>query len=132
MEGIGPAVEYYKEGGRNRETWNRLCDGLGHEAPNLMMALSAPAHPFIAADAENAVAEAAGITARLGGMREALQQQVAKGLLMSVLTVGQQNLVEPADWPDELAVVVLGAVRRAEKVSQDPMMANLRDKGFPA
>lgn len=65
-------------------------------------------------------------------MREALQQQVAKGLLMSVLTVGQQNLVEPADWPEELAAVVLGAVRRAEKVSQDPMMANLRDKGFPA
>ncbi|MHA6757121.1 hypothetical protein [Streptacidiphilus sp. PAMC 29251] len=102
MEGITLAVDYYKGGGRDRETWNLMCDRLGHEALNLMMALSAPAHPYLATDAENAIAEAAGITPRLGGMREALQQQVAKGVLMSVLTVGQQNMVEPTEWPDEL------------------------------
>lgn len=46
MEGIGLTIEHYKEGGRDCETWNELRDGLGHEALNLMVALSAPAHPY--------------------------------------------------------------------------------------
>lgn len=87
MEGVTLAIDYYKEGGYDRETWNRICDGLAHEAMNLMMALSAPAHPHLARDCERAVRKAAGITPRESGIREALQQQVAKGLLMSVLTV---------------------------------------------
>ncbi|MGC2997978.1 hypothetical protein ACPF8X_06175 [Streptomyces sp. G35A] len=43
--------------------------------------------------------------------REALQQQVAKGLLMSVLPVGRQAMVEPEEWPDELPAAVPGALR---------------------
>jgi hypothetical protein len=60
-------------------------------------------------------------------MREALQQQVAKGLLMSVLTVGRQTMVEPEEWPDELPASVLGAVRSSKQIKADPTMANLRD-----
>jgi hypothetical protein len=41
-------------------------------------------------------------------VREALQQQVAKGLLMSVLPVGRQAMVEPEEWPGELPVAVRG------------------------
>ncbi|MFF2063175.1 hypothetical protein ACFVWZ_15465 [Streptomyces sp. NPDC058200] len=127
MEGVTLAIDYYKEGGYDRETWNRICDGLSHEAMNLMMALSAPAHPYLARNCERAVREAAGITPREDGMREALQQQVAKGLLMSVLTVGQQMMVEPEEWPDELPAAVLGAVRSSKRIKADPTMANLRD-----
>ncbi|MFD5140599.1 hypothetical protein ACFWMX_30885 [Streptomyces sp. NPDC058378] len=127
MEGVTLAIDYYKEGGYDRETWNRICDGLAHEAMNLMMALSAPAHPYLAVDCERAVREAAGITPREGGMREALQQQVAKGLLMSVLTVGRQTMVEPEEWADELPAAVLGAVRSSKQIKADPTMANLRD-----
>lgn len=97
-----------------------------------MMALSAPAYPYLARDCERTVRETAGITPREGGMREALQQQVAKGLLMSVLTAGQQMMVEPEEWPDELPAAVLGAVRNSKRIKADPAMANLRDTGFPA
>jgi hypothetical protein len=63
-----------------------------------------------------------------GGMREALSQQVAKGLLMSVLTVWQRHMVGPEEWRDEM----LGAVRSAKRIKSDPTMANLRDTGFRA
>ncbi|MGW5114335.1 hypothetical protein ACWEQ8_02600 [Streptomyces noursei] len=79
MEGVTLAIDHYKEGGYGREMWNRICDGHAHEAMNLMMALSAPAHLYLARDCERAVREAASITPREGGMREAFQQQVAKG-----------------------------------------------------
>ncbi|OEJ28911.1 hypothetical protein AS594_35310 [Streptomyces agglomeratus] len=127
MEGVTLAIDYYKEGGYDRETWNRICDGLAHEAMNLMMALSAPAHPYLTRDCEQAVREAAGITPREGGMREALQPQVGKGLLMSVLTVGRQTMVEPDEWPDELPAAVLGTVRSSKRIKADPTMANLPD-----
>ncbi|MGW7673497.1 hypothetical protein ACWGJX_41395 [Streptomyces sp. NPDC054775] len=104
--------------------------GSNYEAMNLMMTLSAPAHPYLARDCERAVREAAGITPREGGMP--LTQQVAKGLLMSVLTIGRQTMVEPEEWSDELPAAVLGAVRSSKRIKADPTMANLRDTGFPA
>ncbi|MEU0374924.1 hypothetical protein ABZ070_32945 [Streptomyces sp. NPDC006283] len=93
MEGVTLAIDYYKEGGYGRQPWNRICDGLAHEAMNLTMALSATAHLYLARDCERAVREATGITPREGGMCEALQQQVDKDLLMSVLTVGRRTMV---------------------------------------
>ncbi|MFF8513522.1 hypothetical protein ACF064_36335 [Streptomyces sp. NPDC015492] len=60
-------------------------------------------------------------------MHEALQQQLAKGLLMSVLTVGWQTMVGPKEWPDELPTAVLGAVRTSKRIKADPTMANLHD-----
>ncbi|WP_306960447.1 hypothetical protein [Streptomyces afghaniensis] len=116
MEGVTLAIDYYKEGGYDRETWNRICDGLAHEAMNLMMALSAPAHPYLARDCERAVREAPGISPREGGMREALQQQVARGLLMSVVTVDRQTMVEPEEpatrAPEHRATPVLARLVR--------------------
>ncbi|WP_158558515.1 MULTISPECIES: hypothetical protein [unclassified Streptomyces] len=46
---------------------------------------------------------------------------------MSVLTVGQQMMVEPEEWPDELSAAVLGAERSSKRIKADPTMANLRD-----
>ncbi|MFD5648227.1 hypothetical protein [Streptomyces sp. NPDC127039] len=45
MEGVTLAIDYYKAGCYERETWNRLRDGLSHGAMNLMMMLSGSAHP---------------------------------------------------------------------------------------
>lgn len=45
MEGVTLAIDYHREGGCDRETWNRICDGLSREAMNLMMTLSGRAHP---------------------------------------------------------------------------------------
>ncbi|GAA2296225.1 hypothetical protein SVIO_051860 [Streptomyces violaceusniger] len=132
IEGMDLANEYYGEGGCDRETWNQICDGLSREAMGLMMVLSGPAHPYMAKDCERAVRVTAGVTPREGGMREALLQQVAKGLLKSVLTAGQHHMVEPEEWPDLLPEAVLGAVRSAKRIKSDPTMANLRDSGFPA
>jgi hypothetical protein len=126
------ATEYYGAGGHDRATWNQICDGLGHEAMGLMMELGGPAHPYVGRQAEEAVTEAAGMRPLHGGMREALHQQLAKGLMAVVLTAGRQMKVGPGDWPQELASVVLGAVRTAPLINQDPMMANLKDPGFPA
>jgi hypothetical protein len=82
-------------------------------------------------DCERAVPVTAGVTPREGGMREALSPQVAKGLLMSVLAVGQYHMVEPEEWPDLLPEAVLGAVRSAKQIKSDPAMANLRDPASP-
>ncbi|MFI8435601.1 hypothetical protein ACIGJO_17955 [Streptomyces sp. NPDC079020] len=40
------------KGRYDRETWNRICDRLAHEALILMMTLSAPAHPYLGRDCE--------------------------------------------------------------------------------
>jgi hypothetical protein len=48
MEGVTLAIDHYKAGGYDRETWHRICDGLSREAMSLMMVLSGPAHPYMA------------------------------------------------------------------------------------
>jgi hypothetical protein len=37
------------------------------------------------------------------------------------------HLVEPEDWPEALPAVVLGAVRRAPGINDDPAMRTLTD-----
>ncbi|MFB7237891.1 hypothetical protein ACFCXK_24240 [Streptomyces sp. NPDC056269] len=49
------AIDCYKAGGYDWETWNQLCDGLSHGAMNLMMRLSGPALLDMARDCEWAV-----------------------------------------------------------------------------
>ncbi|MFD7838834.1 hypothetical protein [Streptomyces sp. NPDC059761] len=114
LEGMDLGNEYYGESGYGRETWNRISDALSREAMGSMMVLAGPAHPYMARDYKRAVTESAGIMPREGGMREVLQQQLGKGLLMSVLPGGQHHMAEPEKWPDELPATVLGAVRNAE------------------
>ncbi len=45
-------------------------------------------------------------------------------MLATVWFAGQHHFVEPADWPDELPAVVLGAIRRAPGINEDPRIAN--------
>lgn len=74
-------------------------------------------------------AEAAGVTPNEAGMRESLRLQAALGLLSTVWAVGEHHLVSREDWPDALAAVVLGAIRRAPRISDDPLVINLRGPG---
>jgi hypothetical protein len=66
----------------------------------------------------------AGVMLPDGGMREALHQRVAMSVLATVWFAGQHHFVEPTDWPDELPAVVLGAVRRAPGINEDPRIRN--------
>ncbi|MFI8089163.1 hypothetical protein ACIF9R_12710 [Streptomyces sp. NPDC086080] len=62
-------------------------------------------------------------------MREHLHQRTAASLLATVWFAGQHHLVEPDDWPDALPATVLGAIRQAPGINDDPTMRNLRDTG---
>ncbi|MFD3658706.1 hypothetical protein [Streptomyces sp. NPDC058620] len=64
-------------------------------------------------------------------MREHLHQRTATSLLATVWFAGQHHLVEADDWPDTLPAIVLGAIRQAPAINDDPTMRNLRDTGEP-
>lgn len=122
-------TRYVDAGGRDRETFDRLLSGLSHEGMGIMNYCVAPWFPDMPQRAAEALAEAAGVTPAQGGMRESLQQQAALGLLTTVWIVGEHHLVRPEDWPDGLAAVVLGAIRRAPRINADPLMTSLRGPG---
>jgi hypothetical protein len=64
-------------------------------------------------------------------MREHLHQRVAAAVLSTVWFAGEHHLIEAEDWPEDLPDVVLGAVRQAPGINDDPTMHNLRDTGGP-
>ncbi|MCY0963336.1 hypothetical protein [Streptomyces sp. H27-H5] len=64
-------------------------------------------------------------------MREHLHQHIATSLLATVWFAGQHHLVEADDWPDTLPANVLGAIRQAPAINDDPTMRNLRDTSKP-
>ena len=72
-----------------------------------------------------ALAEAARPASPLDGTREAVHHKMAVALLGAVWFAGEHHLVGRAEWPPELAGVVLGAVRRAGRINDDPMWGNL-------
>lgn len=90
-----------------------------------------PLQPDLEKSARAQIERAAGTTARQGGMREHLHQHTAASLLTTVWFAGQHHFVEPADWPDSLPATVLGAIRQAPAINNDPTMRNLRDTGDP-
>lgn len=55
----------------------------------------------------------------------------AASLLATVWFAGQHHLVEADDWPDILPATVLGAIRQAPAINDDPTMRYLRDTGGP-
>lgn len=122
LKGIDIATEFYQEGGRDRETWDKIARGLSHKAMGVMMTAAIPLQPGKIDTCERAVREASGTTPRDGGIRESVQQTVAKGLLMAVQTVGEHHMIDPPEWPDLLPSVVLGAVRSSKAVNADRMM----------
>lgn len=126
---IEMAIKYAKAGGRDWETYERICDHLARKGSDLIHVGRGALSPEMTARAQAEIAEAAGTTGATSGMREHLQQTIAYALLTQVYYLGQHYHVEADDWPDHLPAVVLGAVRTAPGVNDDPMMANLRDTG---
>lgn len=121
-------IRYVDAGGRDRETFDRLLSGLSREGMGIMQYCVAPWFPDMPQRAAAALADAAGVTPARGGMRESVQQQAALGLLSTVWVTGEHHLVRPQDWPDTLPAVVLGAIRRAPRINEDPLLANLGDR----
>jgi hypothetical protein len=85
-----------------------------------------PIHPDWQATAQQAIAAAAGTTVKDGVLPETTHRTLAQAVLTTVWRAGAHFLISPDDWPDLLPEIVLGAVRRAPLVNQDPLMHDLR------
>ncbi|MEV5879419.1 hypothetical protein AB0L75_35400 [Streptomyces sp. NPDC052101] len=124
-------VKYAQAGGKDWETYERILDRLAREGMKLIQYGRGPLQPGLEKAARVQIEQAAGTTARQGGMREHLHQRAAASLLATVWFAGQHHLVEADDWPDILPAVVLGAVRQAPGIDDDPTMGNLCDTDGP-
>ena len=122
-------LKYIEAGGRDWKSFERICDHLARQGMHLLITGRGALTPEAGALARQQVQDAAGMTGAQGGMREHLHQTMAAAVLAAVYYTGQHHLVEPEDWPEETAATVLGAVRRAPGINQDPTMRNLRDPG---
>jgi len=116
--------KYAEAGGRDYDTYERMLDHLAREGTHLTQGARSALAPDVWERAAALVAEAAGVMPLTAGMRDALHQKLALSVLATVWFAGQHHLVEPADWPDELPAVVLGAVRRAPGINEDPRILN--------
>jgi hypothetical protein len=117
---------YAASGGRDYETWDRILDGIGRSSTRLMQYSGDPIHPDWQATAQQAIAAAAGTTVKDGVLPETTHRTLAQAVLTTVWRAGAHFLISPDDWPDLLPEIVLGAVRRAPLVNQDPLMHDLR------
>jgi hypothetical protein len=124
-------AEYVAAGGRDFETFERCLDvGIGREATKITHMTHAPLHPSWAAEARAAVAKASRAGSALiktapNPAADLLHQQVAAAILMSVWGAGTHHLVQPGEWPPNLAQIVLGAVRQAHAINGDPAFTTL-------
>ena len=122
---------YAAAGGRDYETWDRILDGIGRSSTRLMQYSGDPIHPDWHDAARQAITAAGGVTVRDGLLPEAAHRTLAQAVLTTVWRAGAHFLISPADWPDLLPEVVLGAVRRAPLVNGDALMRDLRGDGGP-
>ncbi|WP_411152434.1 hypothetical protein [Streptomyces sp. A30] len=88
-------IKYAQAGGNDRETYERLLDHLAREGMKLIQYGRGPLQPDLEKAARVQIEQAAGTTARQGGMREHLHQRTAA----SLLAAGQHHLVEADDCP---------------------------------
>lgn len=119
---------YAAAGGRDYETWDRLLDGVGRSSTRLMQYSGDPIHPDWHEAARQAIAAAAGETVRDGLLPEVTHRTMAEAVLTTVWRAGAHFLISPDDWPNVLPEVVLGAVRRAPLINDDPLMRHLRGR----
>lgn len=116
--------KYAEAGGRDYDTYERMLDHLAREGTHFVQGARSALAPEVWKRAAAVVAETAGVTPPSAGMRDALHQKMALSVLATVWFAGQHHFVEPADWPQELPAVVLGAVRRAPGINDDPRISN--------
>lgn len=111
-------IEYTRAGGRDVETFTLILDRLAREGTKLTMFGRTPLDLEIRDRALAAVVTAA--------ERDPIdvsetRKEIYESLAMSTLTLtwmsGLHHFVEPDDWPDDLARVVLEAVRSAPRIT---------------
>jgi hypothetical protein len=123
--------KYVAAGGRDWSTYERMLDHWARQGLKMVHAGRGPLRPELGPLSAKQIEQAAGITAREGGMREHLHQTMAAAVLSTVWFAGEHHLIEAEDWPEDLPDVVLTAVRQAPGINDDPTMRNLRDTGGP-
>lgn len=110
-------------GGREWVDYERVLEGVAREAMQMVLFARSARNPEMPTEAAAALAAAAHPSSQpLDGTRQAVHHKVAMSLLACVWCAGEHHLIEPDEWPPELAAVVLGAVRTAARVNDHPMM----------
>lgn len=132
MEIIDMANTYAEAGGRDWTSYERIFDHLSREGMKLIQYSHSALDPELQERALRAVAAAAERTPAPTGQRGAIHQKVAGSVLATVYYAGWHHLLEAEDWPDELATVVLDAMRRAPRINDDAAMRSLENGGQPA
>lgn len=122
---VSMLTEYVDAGGRDRATFERLLDGLAREGMSMAMYARGVLDPDQAAKATKAVDRAAGTTKAKNSMRDHLHRQVATAVVAGAWVAGEHHLVDPDEWPSQLAPAALKAVRTASRINADPLMTNL-------
>ncbi|MEU7228876.1 hypothetical protein [Streptomyces chrestomyceticus] len=122
-------AQYVAAGGRDWETYERMLDHWARQGLRMVHAGRGAVRPELDRVSAKQIEQAAGVTAREGGMWEHLHQRVAAAVLSTVWFAGEHHLIEAEDWPEDLPDLVLSAVRQAPGINNDPTMRNLRDTG---
>ena len=123
---------YADAGGRDWASYERIFDHLSREGMQLVQYSHSALDPELQERAQRSVAAAAERTPGPTGQRGAIQQKMASSVLATVYYAGWHHLLEVEDWPnDELADVVLEAVRRAPRINDDAALRSLDRNGHP-
>ncbi|MBF6301649.1 hypothetical protein IU459_29525 [Nocardia amamiensis] len=116
---------YVQAGGRDWETYERLLDHWARQGLKMVFSGRGALRPELGALSDRLITQAAGDAAPVTGMREHLHRKLAAAVLAMVWYAGEHHLIEAEDWPEELAAIVLAAVRSAPGINEDAMMKNL-------
>jgi hypothetical protein len=117
--------QYVKAGGRDWETYERMLDHWARQGLKMVFAGRGALRPELGERSERLITEAASTDQQAIGLREQLHQKLSAAVLAMVWHAGEHHLIEAEDWPDDLAAVVLAAVRQAPGINKDPMMKRI-------
>lgn len=117
--------DYAQAGGRDWKTYERLLDHWARHGLKMVFAGRGALRPELGAVADQRIAEATGNRNGEAGMRALVHSKLAGAVLAMVWYAGEHHPIEAEAWPEDLATVVLDAVRQAPRINTDPMMDNL-------
>lgn len=118
--------QYAQAGGRDWETWSRILDHLARAGIQMAMTARTAEHPDWAFAAGERIDQAADATVKDSRAAEGAHRKLASSALFAAWCAGAHHKVSPGDWPDLLPELVLGAVRSAPEINDDPFMDVLR------
>ena len=111
---------YAAAGGRDPETYERLCDHWARAGLRMVMTGRGVTEPGSAERAATALAPVG--SDRGVGVKAQVHRTLAPALLVAVWNAGEHFLVDEDSWPPELPGLVWEAVRRSPRINDDPLL----------